>query len=365
MKDAKDAKAIKTDGRRPSSHGMRFPGRGMTWKEFFVAVKTEWSKDRISDVAGMVTFYGLLALFPFLLFLVALGSLLIDPAQATQLIDQLSRIAPGPVTQILGDRVHSLAETRSTGLLTISALVAIWSASGGISALMRALDTTYGVEERRPWWKTRGIALGMTLAAAALALVAALLAVAAPALARAVGGPLGTVLLWGRLPVAGLMMMFLWACLYYFLPDVEQRFRFITPGSVVGVVLWVLASWGFSVYVANFGKYEVTYGALGGVVVMLVWMWISSQVVLLGAEINAVLEHRSPDGKEPGARRIGEHSDGKKTDPVGDQRPHVIRRPARSVPPLISREALRDRRTRLWAAWAGLAALFGRRRRFI
>lgn len=355
--------AIKRDQRRPAVRGMRFPGHGMTWKEFLLALKDEWTKDRVSDVAGMVTFFGLLALFPFILFLVALGGILIDPGQATQLIDQLSKIAPPAVTQILGERVRSLAQTKSTGLLTISALVAIWSASGGIGALMRALNTTYGVTESRKWWKTRGIALGMTLFAALLALVAALLAVAAPPLARAVGGPIGTVLLWGRLPVAGLLMMFLWACLYYFLPDVEQRFRFITPGSVVGVVLWVIASWGFSVYVANFGKYEVTYGTLGGVVVMLVWMWISSQVVLLGAEINAVVEHRSPEGKDPGARRIGEKSDHKKTAPVGDLEPKVIRRPALPAPPLLSKEALRDRPTRLWAAWAALAGIFGPRRR--
>jgi len=355
--------AIKRDQQRPSIHGMRFPGHGMTWKEFFSALKNEWSKDRVSDVAGMVTFFGVLALFPFLLFLVALGGILIDPAQETQLIDQLSRVAPGPVTQILGDRVRSLAATKSTGLLTISGVVAVWSASGGIGALMRALNTTYGVQESRAWWKTRGIALGTTFFAAVVALVAALLAVAAPPLAKAVGGPLGTALLWARLPVAGVMMMFLWACLYYFLPDVEQQFRFITPGSVIGVVLWLIASWGFSVYVANFGKYELTYGTLGGVVVMLVWMWISAQVVLLGAEINAVLEHRSPEGKDPGARRIGEKSDHKKTDPVGELKPKVIRRPPRAAPPLLSNAALRDRRTRLWAAWAALAGIFGSRRR--
>lgn len=355
--------AIKRDQRRPSIRGMRFPGHGMTWREFLVALKDEWTKDRVGDVAGMVTFFGLLALFPFLLFLVALGGLLIDPAREAEVIDQLSRIAPPAVTQILGERVRSLASTQSTSLLTISAVVAIWSASSGISALIRALNTTYGVAESRKWWKVRGIALGMTFFAAVFALVAALLAVAAPPLAKAVGGPIGTALLWARLPVAGLMMMFLWACLYYFLPDVEQRFRFITPGSVIGVVLWLIASWGFSVYVANFGKYEVTYGALGGVVVMLVWMWLSSQVVLLGAEINAVLEHRSPEGKDPGARRIGERSDHKKTDPVGEQKPKVIRRPALPAPPLLSKEALRDRRTRLWGAWAALAGIFGPRRR--
>ena len=360
-----DATLIKHDEGRPSVRGIRLPGLGMSWKEFFTALKQEWSKDRVSDVAGMVTFHGILALFPFVLFLVTLAGLLIDPARETELIEQLSKIAPGPVTQILGERVRSLVETRSTGLLTVSIAIALWSASGGMSALMRALNTTYGVEETRKWWKTRPLALGMTFFAAGLALAAALIAIAAPPLAKAVGGPLGEALLWGRLPVAGLLMMFLWACLYYFLPDVEQQFRFITPGSVVGVLLWLIASWGFSLYVANFGRYEVTYGALGGVVVMLIWMWISSQVMLLGAEINAVLEHRSPEGKDAGARRIGEPSTGKKTDPRGDTRPQVVRLPARRVPPLLSREALKDNRTRAWAAGAAMMALLGRRRRWL
>jgi membrane protein len=105
--------------------------------------------------------------------------------------------------------------------------------------------------------------------------------------------------------VAGLLMMFLWALLYYALPNVKQRFKFITPGSVVGVVIWVIASWAFSQYVANFGKYDANYGAIGGVIVLLLWMWISAQVILLGAEINAIIEHRSPDGKSPGQKVPG------------------------------------------------------------
>ncbi|HET9452575.1 MAG TPA: YihY/virulence factor BrkB family protein, partial [Aggregicoccus sp.] len=129
--------------------------------------------------------------------------------------------------------------------------------------------------------------------------------VATPALAGWLGEPLGTVVQWLRLPVAGLLMMFLWACLYYFLPDVEQKFKFLTFGSIVGVLLWVIASWGFSKYVANFGSYDANYGALGGVIVMLMWLWISAQVILLGAEINAILEHKSAEGKSPGQHELG------------------------------------------------------------
>src|SRR5262245_48678372 len=169
-----NAEAIKRDGSRDSVAGMRLPGHGLTWKELLIALKDEWNKDRVSDVAGMVTFRGILSLFPFILFLVTLGGLLIDAEDEARLIDQLSHIAPGAVTQILGDRVRSLAQNSSTGLLTVSILIAIWTASGGMSALMRALNTTYGVTETRKWWKARGIALAMTLFAAALALVAAL-----------------------------------------------------------------------------------------------------------------------------------------------------------------------------------------------
>jgi membrane protein len=167
---------------------------------------------------------------------------------------------------------------------------------------MRGLNTAYDVDEGRPFWKVRLIAVFMTILCGALALVAAIVAIAFGPLGEAIGGPLGTAVTWLRLPVAGVIMMFLWALVYYVLPDVEQKFKFITPGSVIGVVLWVAASWGFSKYVANFGKYDETYGSIAGVIVLLFWMWISSLVLLLGAEVNAFLEHRSPEGKREGAK---------------------------------------------------------------
>jgi membrane protein len=284
---------------------MVLPGKGMSWKEFFKALKNEWTRDKVSDTAGALTFFGVLALFPFLLFLVSLASVIIDPAQAEALIQQLSQVAPQEVVSILGERIHSLAQNNSVGLLTVGGLGAVWAASGGVVALMKALNTTYGVEESRPFWKVRGIALLVTLGAAVVSIIAAALAVAAPAVADKLGEPFSTLVVWLRLPFAGLMMMLVWAVIYYALPDVKQKFKFITPGSVVGVIIWVLASWGFSKYVANFGKYDVNYGAIGGVIVFLLWMWITSQVVLLGAEINAILEHRSPEGKSPGQKVPG------------------------------------------------------------
>jgi membrane protein len=284
-----------------------FPGKGMKWTDFFKALRTEWSNDRVGDVAGALTFFSLLALFPFILFLVSLASLIIEPAQTQALIDQLAQVAPPQVTQILGERLHSLTSDKSPGLLTFGFLAALWATSSGVVALITALNTVYGVKESRPFWKVRLIAVGTAVTAAAVALLAAGVAIVTPILAEKLGGgPLSLALTWLRLPLAGVMMMGLWALLYYFLPDVKQEFKFITPGSVIGVVLWLIASYGFSVYVTNFGKYEVSYGALGGVIVLLLWMWISSQVMLLGAEINSIIEHKSPEGKAPGTRTASE-----------------------------------------------------------
>jgi membrane protein len=296
---------------------VRLPGSGMSWKEFFVGVKDEISKDGITDLAATVTYYGILALFPFLLFLVAVASLIITPEQAERLVDALSGVAPGPVTQIVGGQLRNLAQQQNVTLVGFGALAAIWAASGGVTAVMRALNVAYDVKEGRPFWKVRGVALLMTLVSGVLSLVAALVAIGAAPLADLVGGPLGLAIGYLRLPAAGLVMMFLWALLYYALPDVEQDFKFITPGSVIGVAIWVLASWGFSKYVANFGSYDKTYGSLGGVIVLLLWMWISSLVLLVGAEVNAFIEHRSPEGKRQGAKSMAQQG----MEPIATSRP--------------------------------------------
>jgi membrane protein len=266
------------------------PGRDIGWKGFLIALKRAWEEDNVGDVARALTFSGVLAIFPFLLFVVALASLILDPALATAITDQLYEVAPAAVADILGSRLQALSRGAPPGLLTLSGAGAVWAASGGVAALMRALNTAYNARESRPWWKVRAIALLTTVAGAILSIVAALVVVATPALADALGGgPVAELFVWLRLPVAAGLMILVLALLYHLLPDVRLPFRLITPGSVVAVVIWLAASVGFSIYVANFGSYEITYGALGGVIVLLVWMWISAQAILLGAEINAVL----------------------------------------------------------------------------
>jgi membrane protein len=333
---------------------MRLPGAGMSWKEFFVGLKDAVLQDSVTDLAATVTFYGILSLFPFLLMLVAIASFLISPDQAEAIVDQLGKVAPGPATQIVSERIRELSGGQHAALLGFGALFALWSASGGVMSLVGALNRCYAVKEQRAWWKVRGISILMTVVASVLALGAALVAVAAAPVASWIGGPLGAAITWLRLPIAGAVMMLLWALLYYVLPDVEQSFKFITPGSVLGVLLWVLASWGFSRYVSSFGSYDKTYGSLGGVIVLLLWMWISSLVVLAGAEVNALIEHRSPEGKRQGAKRrddTGLEPRARKL-PVGEPILETQLAPARPAPVARSRGPLRG----IVAVAAGLAA---------
>jgi membrane protein len=284
---------------------VNLPGRDIPWKDFFLQLKGTYKEDRLNDTAGALTFFGVLALFPFMLFLLSLASVIIQPQQAQLLIDELGAVAPRQATELLSTQIQALGEQRNFGLLSIGALGALWAASKGVVAMMRAFNVVYDVEEGRPFWKVRGIALAMVLVGGALGLLATLAAVVAPSIGEAIGGPLGTAIMWLRIPVAVVAMMFVWALAYYWLPDVEQDFRLITPGSVVGVLVWGLASWGFSVYVGNFGNYNEMYGTLGGVIIMLLWMWISALVLLLGAEINAILEHTSEEGKAKGTKSLG------------------------------------------------------------
>jgi membrane protein len=331
---------------------------GIAWKEFAAGLKQKCKEDKLTDIAASLTFFAVLALFPFLLFLVTLTGLVLRPEQIEQLILEVGKVAPADATRIIAQQIRDINQGQNVGLLTVGFVGAIWSASGGIASLMDALNGVHRVADGRPFWKTRGIAILTTLGAGAAVLVAALVGVAAGPIAKAIGGPVATAVTWLRLPIAGVMMAIVWALLYYVLPDVRQRLRLITPGSVLGVVVWVIASWGFSFYVAHFGDYNKTYGAIGGAIVMLMWMWISAIFLILGAEINAVLEHISSDGKAA------------KSPAVDTGAADLHRTQERSVSPVVAapargdlhpRHARRTGRTILRATLGvGLLYLFGR-----
>jgi membrane protein len=280
---------------QPNSQGSAAPAGALGWKEFLTRLKDAWRRHGIDDVAASVTFFGVLGLFPFLVFILALASLVIDSRQTEELVRHLGQVTPPEVTAILGNQVREWARQPSLGLLTLGAVGAAWSATGSVVALMTALNAVHGVEERRSFWKVHLVAFLTMICGAAGALAALFVGVAVPALGNALGPGVATVLDWLRLPASGFVMMIVWAVLYYVLPDVENRFRLITPGSVAGVILWLVASWGFSLYVTHFPSLRAVYGALGGIVVLLLWMWISSMALLLGAAINTILERAPPE----------------------------------------------------------------------
>ncbi len=273
-----------------NSLNVNHPGRTLSWRAFLIALYRSWQKDQVGDVAAALTFYGVLSLFPFLLFLVSLTGWLLNAHATDELVGELGRVAPAEVTQIINNRLTGLVEHGHSGKwLAVGIVAAIWTASGAIVSLMRALNRLYGVEETRPLWKRRALAVGVTLGAGALGLAAATVTVLAPAVRAIAGADVSALVTWLRFPAAGLIMLFIWAAMYWLLPDIKTGFHWITFGSAVGVGLWLIASWGFSEYVRRSHKFDITYGALGGVIVLLVWMWLSSVMLLLGAEIDKVL----------------------------------------------------------------------------
>lgn len=199
-------------------------------------------------------------------------------------------MVPPEVVTIVEGRIRGLPRRSSGALISFSLLGTLWAASGGVSSLIVALNRVRGVAERRSFLRRRALALATTVGAGVLGLVAGGVAVLLPVLERFIGGWLGVVLVWLRLPVAGGIMSLVCALHYRFLPARAARSpRLFTTGAFVGGLGWTLASWLFSIYVRNFGSYEVTYGALAGAVVLLMWLWISAQALLLGAEVDKLL----------------------------------------------------------------------------
>lgn len=269
----------------------------------------EFNKNDMSTYASALAYRALFSLFPFVLFLMALLGFLQLPEFFDWLREQTALVLPPVALEQVNPVIDQLQEKKS-GLMSVGILLALWTASVGVRALMNAMNKAYGVEEGRPTWKLMLLSLLYTVGIAITLLTVAGLMVLGPQvmewLASHVGLKDTVVVLWSwlRWPVAIFLMMLVVALLYYVTPDVEQDFRFITPGSVLAVIVWIAASLGFGLYVQNFGNYDATYGGIGAIIVLLLYFYISSAVLLLGAELNAVIEHASVEGKEPGDKKI-------------------------------------------------------------
>jgi membrane protein len=285
-------------------------GRHALMRAIRGAIK-EFGDDNVSDWAAALTYYSVLSIFPGLLVIVSLVGL-IHHSTTGPLISNLTAIAPGPVRTIIQNAVASPSRGAAGFVAVLSLIVGIWSASGYIGAFMRAANAIYDVPEGRPVWKTIPVRLGVTILIGVLLVASATIVVVSGNIAAAVGRSFGAgsaaVTAWGiaKWPVLVVLVAVMFAVLYRAAPNARQGgWRWVTPGGVLAVVLWVAASALFGVYVANFASYNKTYGTLAGAVVFLVWLWLSNLAVLFGAELDAELERQRavaaghPPDREP------------------------------------------------------------------
>ena len=263
-----------------------------TWKEF--------SQDNLTDWAAALTYYGVLALFPALIALVSIVGIVFSPTQITNALNEIvGQLGPKSAVDTLKGPIEGIAGggTKTGVFLVVGILAALWSASGYVGAFMRASNIMYEVDEGREIWKLRPLQMLVTLLMILLIAIAAIAVVVTGPVAEAVGGAIGVgdtaVTVWNiaKWPVLVAIVAFMLAILYYASPNAKVgKFSFISPGAIVAVVIWVIASALFAFYVSNFGSYDKTYGSLGGVVVFLVWLYISNAAFLFGAQLNAERE---------------------------------------------------------------------------
>jgi membrane protein len=263
---------------------------------------TEFSEDNMSDWAAALTYYGLLSLFPALIALVSLVGLFADPAATTRTITQIvTSLGPSSAADTFAGPIKSITSHRSAAgiLLVVGLATSLWSASSYVGAFMRAANVIYETPEGRPFWKLRPLQVLVTLAMVLLLAAVGLALVLTGPVVDAVAGPLGigstAVTIWdiAKWPVLLAVVVTMFAVLFYAAPNVRLAgFRWVTPGALFAIVLWLAASAAFAFYVANFSSYDKTYGALGGVVCLLVWFWITNVALLLGMELNSERERR-------------------------------------------------------------------------
>jgi membrane protein len=282
------------------------------WFEIAKRTITSVIQDNVLGMSAQLAYYFFLSLFPALLFVVALASFFPLENLVQEIIVTLGQFVPGDVLEIIRDQLLAISESGDTGLLTIGFLGTIWSSSIAMNSIIDTVNRAYGIQESRPFWKVRLEAIVLTAALALFILVSFFLVLVGPNLAEAIAREIGLgrafVVMWqiAQWPVIFFLVVTAIGLVYYFAPDAEQQWVWITPGSLLATLLWLGSSLGFRFYVANFTDYNETYGTIGGVIVLLLWFYLTAFAILIGAELNSEIEHASPYGKDIGEKRPGE-----------------------------------------------------------
>ena len=301
-------------GERVRRFAFGFANLPLGWWDLLTRTVKEFVADNGLGLAAQLAYYFFFSLFPAVLVGLAFASFFPLEHFVDRMVATLGGVVPGDIIRIVQDQVRKISEGNNGGLLTFGVLAALWSSSAAVMGLIDALNHAYDIEEGRPWWKVRLLSLGLTLGLAAFILIAFALVLVGPTaaeyIARVTG--LGPVFAWTwkilQWPVVLALVSIGAGLVYYFAPDAEQEWVWVTPGAILAAIIWLAASLGFKFYVANFATYTETYGAISGVMVLLLWFYLSGVVFLLGAELNAEIEHAAPYGKAvgekvPGAKR--------------------------------------------------------------
>jgi membrane protein len=289
---------------------------GLTFWQLAKRVWAEISEDEITDRAAGLAYYFLFALFPALLFLTSLLGLLPIPNLMDQLMSYISRALPGDAASILQKTLGEIVAGARGGLLSLGALGALWATSNGMASFMTTLNVAYDVPETRSFIKRKALAVALTLMFSAFILTALVLMVFGPKIGETVASWVGLgevfTLIWNivSIPIVVILVVIAVALVYWLAPAAEQRFRWVTPGSAVAVVLWLAMSGGLRYYVQNFGNYSATYGSIGGVILLMLWLYLSGIALLLGAEINSEIEHAAAERGAADAKAEGEQVPG-------------------------------------------------------
>jgi len=292
---------------------------GLSWIALAKRVWTEMNRDDVFGDAAKLAYYFLLALFPLLIFLTSVIGLIIGSGSGMRhtLFAYLARVMPSSAFQLIQSTVLEVSNASGAGKLSFGLLAALWAASNGMGAITDALNRAYNVEEKRAWWKQRAVAVALTTGLSLLILTALVLVMGGGKIADYLAATYGLssffliswkVLQW---PIALAFMLLAFALIYFFAPDVrDQDWKWITPGSAIGVALWLAVSFAFKGYLHFFDSYSTTYGSLGAVIVLMLWLYLTGLAVLIGGEVNSEIEDVMAQKGVPGAKRKGAKSPG-------------------------------------------------------
>lgn len=294
---------------------------GLSWLQLAKRVWNEIRTDKVFGRAAELSYYFLLALFPFLIFLTSIIGLVLGSGTGTRymLFNYLARIMPPSAFQLIDSTIWEVSAASSGGKLSFGLLAALWAASNGLTAITDSLNTAYNLKESRPWWKQRLVAIGLTIALSVLIIGALVLVVAGGKIAEWLAlhygfGPMfpttWKIIQWPA-ALAGMILAF--ALIYYFAPDFrEQAWQWLTPGAAIGVALWLLVSLAFRLYLQFFNSFSATYGSLGAVIILMLWLYFTGAAVLIGGEVNSEIENAAAERGEPEAKEKGEKAPNEK-----------------------------------------------------